>query len=442
MRIGELPFLLVFLSSLMPITSSFFGVSLYHLPAFLVLAILALMFASSRQLFTDVNDKKLVQAIFLMGFLLMIQIFTGRGFVLLGAGGYLFIFTAIFYGLFISGSAISSDLMIRRISFLYKFFVVGMMIETVIVLLGQQSLLEKLFYPIYKTYNPADVLRLFGLFQNSGGINSILLGSQIAGMLSLFAVIWFWSVRRITTRKAEGHISFWLAISFLMLIISINGTVLLLLVLSAMLYGFFIKPKNRVFFSAVICSLCVGLYFLIANGLLLQRIFSTDLIKLSSKQSEVYAAYGVLNQLEGVNTMGFYAFQLFNPVIVWASLDWFDRLLGAGAQFFLEAKQYISGDFGFGADVLLKAGLLWAVIFVVTLFRICIPLLKPSARASCDRQAVIWGNFGSVHALISILWLVSLVHYNQALGNAGGEMLFALHLALALLSRRRARGIG
>jgi hypothetical protein len=45
---------------------------------------------------------------------------------------------------------------------------------------------------------------LFGLMQNSGGLNSDLLGSQIAGMLSLFSTIWFMGINKIEINVSKA----------------------------------------------------------------------------------------------------------------------------------------------------------------------------------------------------------------------------------------------
>ncbi len=391
---------------------------------------LVLVVASTRKGVTILSDKKLSYAILLMSILLVLQVLTGRGFVVLAAGGYVLAFTLAFYGLFYIGTGIAIKTIVRGISFLYKFFIAGMMIETLIIILGKQPLLRDLLSPTntlgYKTYNQADIPRMFGFFQDVGGLNSVLLGSQIAGMLSLFATIWFVGVRKSKLRGAiTVNSGLWVFFSFLMLLFSINGTVLLMLILAIFIYFLFIWRKHRAQFLCIMSLFCFGLYLAISQGLLLERIFSDELA-LSVAQTQDYADYG-LHELEGINKQDYYVFTFLNPVYIWNSLDWINKLIGVGAQLFLSDTIFVGGDFGFGSDVLLKSGLVWAVAFVATIFYICFPALKLEAKDSYDRQ--LWPRLASINALISLLWLFSTVHYPQALGNTGGIMLFGWHLA-------------
>ncbi len=442
MKIGSLPFGLVFISALIPTVSSLVGVNGYHLPAFLALVVLFLIVISKPNSFRVIFYRRLNWAIALMALLLMFQMFTGRGAVILGAGGYVLIITLVFYDLLLIGKASVVSVM-RWISFLFKFFIVGLIVEICFISFGQQPLLVEILTSSntsgYKNYNPSDVLRMVGLFQDVGGLNSILLGSQIAGMLSLFAVIWFSFVKQSElAQKITSCPRLWFFMSLAMLLVTINGMVFLMTVLAIIVYRLFIRKKQRVVAFLVLSSLLLVIYICISQGYLFNRIFSTEQA-LTEYQLSVYKPYGLDQELRGISVLDYYVFCFFNPVSVWFSAGWIDKLLGVGAPFFLNDQVFISGDFGFATDVLLKSGLVWAVTFLATVLVICSSALKLKTTGSRDRQ--LWSSLGATNALISILWLFSTGHYNQAMQNPGGEALFALHLALVLYCRRRSRAL-
>jgi len=445
MKISSLPFGLACISALIPIVSSLVGVNGYHLPVYLVLVVLFLIAMSNPNSFRFVFHRQLNWAIALMALLLILQVFTGRGFVILGAGGYVLILALIFYNLLLIGKA-STVLVMRWLSFLFKFFIVGLIVEIGLISFGQQPLLVEIFTSSivsnttgYKNYNPADVLRMAGLFQNEGGPNSILLGSQIAGMLSLFAVIWFAFVKKSElAQRITGYPSLWFVLSLAMLLATVNGMVFLVAILAIIIYRLFIREKQRVAFLVSISLFLLVIYIFISQGYLFARIFSSE-PAFTTYQLQVYAPYGLDRELEGISTIDYYIFCFFNAVSLWLSAGWIDKLLGVGAPFFLTDQVYITGDFGFATDVLLKSGLAWAATFLATVLVICSSALKLMATGSKELQ--LWAGLGATNALISILWLFSTIHYNQAMQNPGGNALFALHLALVLYCRRRARAL-
>lgn len=438
MKIGALPFWLVLISALMPMICSLAGAYSYHLPAYLVLGVGSLITISARNDFRIAFCRQLNWAIVLMALLLMLQVLTGRGFVILGAGGYVLIFALFFYNLFLTGN-VSLATVTRGISLLYKFFIIGLIIETLLIICGQQPLLSAIFNssnaPGYKDYNQADVLRMLGLFQDMGGPNSVLLGSQIAGMLSLFAVIWFFFVMKSESeQKITSHPSLWLVLSLAMLLVTVNGTVFVMVALAITIDRLFIRKQQRVALLVSMSLLFLGLYALVSQGYLFKRIFSDELA-LTAYQLQMFIPYGLDQKLKEATVFDYYVFSFLSPVYLWLSAGWIDKFLGVGASFFLNDQVYIGGDFGFAADVLLKSGLVWAITFLTTILVICSSSLKLITTGTKDLQS--WSGLGSVNALISLLWLFSTVHYNQAMQNPGGVMLFAMHLALVMYCHRR-----
>lgn len=439
-KISSLPFGLVFIAALIPMVGSLVDIYAYHLPAYLALGVLFLIVIS------DLNDLRVVfyrqlhWVMVLMALLLMLQVLTGRGFVILGAGGYVLIFALLFYNLLLTGGA-SISTVVRGIGSLYKFLIVSLIVETLLIVFGLQPLLAEIFNssnaPGYKTYNQADVLRMLGFFQDVGGPNSPLLGSQIAGMLSLFAVIWFFFIKKIEwVQRVTRYPGLWFFLSLAMLLVTVNGMVFLMVILAIMIDRFFIRKKHRVALLVSMSLLFIGLYSLISQGYLFKRIFSDELA-LTAYQLQMFAAYGLTQELKDVTVVGYYIFSFLSPVYLWLSAGWIDKLLGVGASFFLNDQVYIAGDFGFAADVLLKSGLVWAVAFLVTVLAICSFSLKLAVTGS--KELKLWSGLGSINALISLLWLFSTVHYNQAMQNPGGIMIFALHLAVVMYCHNRSQ---
>jgi hypothetical protein len=203
-------------------------------------------------------------------FLIAIHESMGHGLVILAVGGYVLIFTLVFFTLFSTGAGSSLISIIRGISSLYKFFLTGMLIEAVIILLGWQPQLVSIFSaangPGYKDYNSADVLRYLGFFKDAGGLNSVLLGSQIAGMLSLFATIWFAGIWKLKVGgRAIGRSGFWFKLSILVFLITVNALNFLLLVLAGAIYTFYFSKKNRVILACLFGTSIAVIYIAIAN---------------------------------------------------------------------------------------------------------------------------------------------------------------------------------
>lgn len=438
MKIRNIPFVIVFLSSMFPLLGAFFNFNVYHLPAGLVSVAIGLILISQQKLVIKKDILTTLAAPALLT-LLATQVIMGHGFVILAVGGYVLIFTLVFFVLFSTGAGSSLISIISGISSLYKFFLIGMLIETAIILLGWQPQLGSIFSaangPSYKNYNSADVLRYFGFFKDAGGLNSVLLGSQIAGMLSLFATIWFAGIWKLKLRgSAIAHSGFWFKLSILVFLITVNGLNFLLLVLAGGIYTFYFSKKNRVILACLFGILIAVIYIAIANGFIFSRIFNQDLVHLQQTDIAIGQKEGNLDELQNLTTMGYYVAQFASPVISWLAQDWVSKLLGVGAPFFLNDDNNIAGDFGFGIGML-SSGVLWVSVFLLAVFVSCIPALKEAEIGSNERQ--LWSVFGAINALITLLWLASTIHYNQAFANPGGMTIFALHFAATVYCRYR-----
>lgn len=442
MKIADIPFAIAFLSSLCPLLGALFNINVYHFSAALVGGAAILVLVKYCHVIV-IKNSVIIFAASAMFAILMIQLMTGRGFVTLAAGGYVIIFTLVFSTMLSSGQGCTQTMILHRIGLLYKFFLVGMVIEFVLLIMGLQpdltALLSAENSPGYKHYNPQDVLRFFGLMENEGGLNSILLGSQIAGMLSLFSAIWFGGIRISRIQSlAPPHSGFWLALSVLIYAISINGTNLLLLAIAGSIYAFFVNKKHRIKLLSLVLLSLIAVYSAIVNEVIFSRITNQNIVALSSSSLEFYRQYGILNEVQGLTTIEYYFYQFYSPISHWLTEDWADKLIGVGAQFFLEGRYFVGSDFGFGISML-ASGALWISIFSVAVLWICIPALRVDANGPNDKQ--LWSILGASNALITLLWLASTVHYIPAFVNPGGVALFALHFSLTIYCRYRSVAI-
>src|SRR5437762_2225589 len=100
---------------------AYFNLSLFHVPAGLILGAVALTAGSSRKMYF-LSNTRLNGAAICLAVVLAAQVLTGRGYVTLAMGGYVIAFTIGFYGLFLSESRTSIKFIVRGISLLYKYF--------------------------------------------------------------------------------------------------------------------------------------------------------------------------------------------------------------------------------------------------------------------------------------------------------------------------------
>jgi hypothetical protein len=439
MKISRLPFLLVFAACLLPLASSWINRSLYHLPASLVAAALVVtMTQLPLRKIRIFNQGLLFFAGWVLVTMLAVHVSTGRGWVILANGGYVIMFALVFCVMLANGDGVSLRSMVHATSFLYLFLLFSLVAEAVLVFLGMQPViagwLNSTNAPNYKVSNSADILRFFGFMKDAGGLNSVLIGSQIAGMLSLFSLIWFLAVRKLNASGDDYARSRpWIALSVGVLLLTVNGLNFLLLVLAAGGYLFF-SIKRKWIAVGVIAVAVLTLYEMVTHGLLLARVFNEDLVHLQPEDIEMYTAFAILSEVASLTTYEYYIFQFANPVLYWFDLGWIDQLIGVGAQHFLTTNKYIAGDFGLGV-AMLSSGLIWIAAFLAAIGGICVPALKVIRTGPQEFQN--WSVLACANALICMLWLASTIHYNQAFANAGGMTIFALHLSLTAYCRYR-----
>lgn len=435
-KVKNLPFFILSVSILIPMMGAALNLNVFHAPFFILLFSIFTIFSSKNELPSIRIDFILISFVILL-LLLFIQVFTQRGFATLAMGGYVMIFAFAFNGLSFKGSELTFKEIIRPISFVYQIILLGMSIEFVLIIMGMQQDLADIFQygRGYKTYNGASLLRYFGFFYNSGGLNSILLGSQIAGMVSLFSIIWFIAVIQIN--KYEKIIKYpmsWLFLSIFLFAITSGGTSFLLSISAICVYVLIVIKKNKPLAWFLLFMLMGLLYYLIAKGYMFSQFHDMRPVHLQDAEVEFFQKYGLLYEVTQLNKLEFYIYNFIAPVKQWLLLGYTDKLIGVGGRLAIENRVFIGGDFGFAASSL-ASGLFFSIIFVLTIFSYCLKSLVLSD--NCNQEQSYWRILAVVNALVSILWLFSTIHYNQAFENPAGYVFFGLSLALSKYCRER-----
>ncbi len=431
------PFHLVFFSCLLPSLGALLDIPVFHLPVFLAFSVLIVrVLLSKREMsFREIKENPLVPLVGLtMLGILLFQIRSGRGFVVLNGGFYCIFLSYVFYKLFGHFQGMTWERVVEGVCFIYKFLLVCMLFELLIILFNGQELLKTIFFSSkttsYRGSLAFDIPNLFGLLEGKGGLNTILLGAQIAVMISVFSFIWFFMIQKIPlVNKTRSKL--WIYVSLFCLLFTINGTGFALLFAAILIYGFFIHRKRWGLMLVGGFILMGFIYFLYTHNLLPERFSPSESFVLDSEKLERHPE---LAFIVGDITMLEYYMYVFViiPFTVFAQITFEDLLFGIGGDAFLTRYGFFGSDFGFGVDVMLKPGLLWSVLIVSVICFICFRNMKiPEKTKGADGYE--WFLIRALNALIALLWLLSTFHYNQAFGHSGaGNVLLAMHLSLCL----------
>ena len=441
---GGLAFKLTALFLILPALGSLINFNIYHLPIFIggaAILLICCLKPDSRPILITGNLEAATCILFI---LIIIQVLTERGFSIISAGGYVVLMTVIFLSI-LKNQSPALETIIRWISLIFQFLMISLAIELVIIILGKQETLTQLFYADvtthYKNYNPADFIHFLGLAPDSGGPNSILMGSQVGSMLSLFSALWFFYLGQQPFYLQNKTCSLrWLLFSALLLLLTMNGTTGFLTILGIAIPYFFSRNRRQKTKALIFISIALLiLYFLISNGYLFERVFSNELATFPQETVNLFKKSDIEYETKDISVIDFYLFIFFRPVQLWLDSGTSDQFLGSGNNFFLNEDLYIGGDFGFGSEVLLKTGLIWGCTFLLLILSICWPVLTTSADSK--RKDYCWIGLAKFSALVGFLWLASLIHYTPAIQNAGGYVLFSLSLALVIYCQFRASSL-
>lgn len=424
----NIPFFTLYFSTLLPVFSAFFEFPPIHIP-FLILSLLSI---SSGCLSTTFKCHP-IQILTLIAFaiLISIQLITGRGFVILSAGGYVLLISTLFYHIF-SAARVTSLFLLRHFKVYLSVLIVFLFLELFSVILGFQNALSQALplnnYSGYRLGLPADLLHILLPNQSFSGLNSLYLGAQSASLLALISCIFclvYYSHANYTSRSQVISI----IVSVLLFLLTFNFTsfiaALCALVLFRILHSKQLLLISDLFILLPIMAFCT---FIVSSGFLFDRILSADQSAINSiNDLQRFSFFDSSSQLTDVSSRSFYIFMFMSPIYAFLSSTPLDALLGVGVR--LSSQYYVSGDFGFFVDVVLKSGVVWSLFFLlfvlfptIQLYRRPLSLTLPS------------GKLCTLSCLISVVLLVSTAHYPIALSNPACLTLFSFSLSTSYYS--------
>ena len=342
----------------------------------------------------------------------------------LGSGGLLILIILffIFYKFLDNSNFKKLDLvLIDQIKILYMVHVLFIFGELIFRILGGTDIIVSLVGNTtevmkYKMYNKAAFLRFIG-FSDMTGLGGLLLGSQGAGQVALFAVFLFapfYKLNPLYNNSKSHYMIFVLSIFTFLSSITMTASILFLMMFLAML---FIIPTSKInskkyrlgtiFFSIIFLSqLSRLLFFNIKNAYDLFVYYNSFMNSL-----RYYLNLNILGKLFGLgkNT---------------------NKIMTSN----IELPQGVTpADFGVG--MLLNAvGLVlfgFFSLFVVRLFfHIC---RKVKDIIIVEEDYINWVWLSVINIFLALGWLLSLIHYTPAV-ELGGRELFAFHLSSSVFA--------
>ena len=245
------------------------------------------------------------------------------------------------------------------------------------------------------------------------GLNSLLLGSQVASQIIVNGMIIFAPFYKNSKIKLikNRNILFLTCLIFYPFVATQTLNLILLIII---LIFFFILPNSTLNnkFSKY------SIPFMILFSILLLPLFFFRVSRLSD--------------------LVIYVKAWMPPVLAFSDLDIYSKLFGVGD--FNSSIMLESTDFGFGV-LLLNMGLIPIIFLIIILSKLFISnyyLIKKSVIKKFDDNP--WVYIASVNLLCTISWLLSLFHYTQVL-EMGGRHILAFHLAVAFLSVKKLKEI-
>jgi hypothetical protein len=411
---------LISFSTMIPILISIFGNYLFHLPI-LILILVTLIILTVKNYKFNIECDFLFATFLVTIIIIILNFFSSRGFAILAMGGYVIICSFIFQNIYFLDKKISIKTLLNFFNFFYKGFLIIMLIEFILILNGYQPILDKLIG--YKTTNSFDILRFFSVkFYDLGGLNSIFLGSQIAGTMSLLSYIWFHLTEKINYFYNYKNFIFWKIFSLFFVVITINFTNFLLMIIFIIFYinknlknSFFAYLISFVFFFSIL--------YLINNQFIFSRVFNFNIVNIQPKDVELYKKLNIWETVSVLNTFQYYVFFFLRPVYLWNDSSLFEKLFGLG-NYYSDSNIFIGGDFAYGF-MLFSNGFLFTFFFTVIIFKIAYNYFYLNFINQFEN------NIFQYFALVVILLFFSLIHYGQAIANPGIILFFAFHISIA-----------
>jgi hypothetical protein len=429
MKILNISLNLILFSTLTPILGSILDISFFNLPFLILVLITSIILLSNDYKFKIEYD--LLFTTFLITIIsLIFSVLFSRGFTILALGGYVILSSFLFQNIYLLHKKLAIKNILNFFNFFYKCFLIILAIEFFLVLNGYQEFLNFILdgKPSYKNYNGFDVGRFFSSkFDYIGGLNSIFLGSQIAGTISLLSFIWFNTTKKLNFFYYFKKFAFWKYLSLFFFIVTLNGTnfFLFLILLLFLVFNYFKNFINKLFFLFILTLFFCLIFYLIENEIILSRIFNSRPINLDQSAVTLHSNTNTLGIVSNFTTVEYYLYSFIRPVILWNEQSLFTKLIGSGNSID-GLNVFVGGDFAYGA-MLLFSGFLFTFFFTVLILKSAYNLLILKHSNQFEEK------FFQYFSLVVILLFSSLVHYGQAITNSGIILFFAFHISIVNL---------
>lgn len=418
-RFSDVPFCIVLLAALLPWPAAYLDSKpLIYLPD--SLATIAYIVYLARRPGAALSVGPLLgAAVGLISVFVLAAVLTGRG---VGSGGLL----ALFYAALIFGKLLDqgADFALarrtwRQISALFVIHISFLFAELVVRLAGYTHVLVDIAgytteVTRYKTYNSAAFLNYLG-FEEMSGLNSLLLGSQTASQLMLFAMFWFAPIYRGgMSLRVWLSTYFWFVLAVIMFPLCVSMTAMGLLIILTV-FVVYVLPNSKLNRPAAWLGLLV---VAAAFGNMLLPIFTYRI------ETEDDLQHYIDTQLDSP-----YRF---------AELPIMDQVLGVGSQ--IERALVEHSEFGLGM-LLIQTGVLVMAVAAGSLLGLIVIVLRAVRRPNVNRGVgEAWASLAGA-SLVGVLgWAVSLGHYTPAI-ELGGRQFFALLVAVCLVSVKNIRAL-
>jgi hypothetical protein len=408
MRLHKIPFSTVILACVLPWIAAFLDSKLLTLLPDIVLFSIVLIALIFTQRGLPFISRGISIMMVLVLFHTLIVVYDGRG---VGSGGSLLLMLEIYcfvYLLKFNGEISSVERLHSQVTFVYKLHLAFLVFELIARLLGALDFFVAVAgnaesVMVYKTYNTAALLQYFGM----SGLNSLLLGSQTASQLILFASIWFFPFyRRLNGIWGRHAYLSWFLVAMIFYPFSATMTVNIILLIYVF---FFIFVNKDTFLSKNYYRSLLGIIIL---------FFIEQVVELLAFR---------INEADDIEI---YMHAYTHLVEVFEDIPLHNYVLGWGAD--IEGRPVEDSNFGIGM-IFFQAGFLFVmpfVLFFYYIYKYYAKIAKTFDAQSISSLSSI-NAFAMLNGLLAIGWGVSLIHYTPAI-ELGGRHIFALHVAIVI----------
>jgi len=407
-KFGFLPYYLVLSSIFLNVVGSFLNFSFHRV---ILLATIGILFII---IFFRVGHLFIIKSHFiiigLLSLVTIVDLVKGYGLKYFSFSHFI-VYTFIFFQIFMI-SNIKYDSIINMVFKIYKILIISIFIEAIIVIIGYQELLDSLFINVnsitsgYKSYHNR-MAEYFGL--SIGGLNSPIMGTQIASQLTvicmfLFAPIYQKTINHYNYLKNPMLLTI-LSLSLFIFSPTMTGNLMFIITLMIFIYIF---PRNRL--KNKINFVLVPLILLLLFPLIKKY------------------GFGVL---ESGYMFQYYWTTFTSPLIIFFNLPINYILFGFPELLSLRSVTLFN-EFGF-ARLFYVLGFVYVAILTATPFYLFITSLRIKYDSN-EKELNSWIWIRQINLLIIIIFMISLFHY-VVLFRLGVVQLIGFHYAVSTYAK-------